>query len=244
MDKKRITWYIVVPLSSALVMVLMYFSGIDALRQIVSPVMKGVFPDSQREFGLLENLQNLLLLITLGFMIHALFRKDSHIERGAFIGGAIITMFIFLEEVDYGLHYYEYLRGIDADEAATKRNWHNVGDRTDTSKKLMDAGMILLFVVLPLFFSNVKHKYLRYIVPTRWAILTLIGSKLVSEFAHLLNNMGLSEGGNINSNISEFREYVNYWLIMIFVYEVAYLRSLHDDPQNPTPMEPEPATSD
>ena len=54
-DKRRILIYAVAPTSLSLLFIALYFSGIEILQTIASPA-------SQREFGLIENAQNLLLL--------------------------------------------------------------------------------------------------------------------------------------------------------------------------------------
>ncbi|MFP6582249.1 MAG: hypothetical protein VCD00_06805 [Candidatus Hydrogenedentota bacterium] len=227
--RKRI-WYIAVPILSALVMVLMYFSGIPVLRQIITPTIEGIYGNSQREFGLLENLQNVLLLTMVIFAIRGAVRKEYLVERVAFGGLACFALFVFLEEIDYGLHFYEYARGIQSDEAAANRNLHNVGDRTSTIKRVVDLGMFVLFVVLPFGFHKSRNRYLRYLAPDRYSVFTLLGSVLVSQFAHFLNDRGFGDAANIGSNISEFREYVTYWLFLLYIRELVFRRNLDDPP--------------
>lgn len=231
--RKRI-WYIAVPITSALIMVLMYFSGIPVLRQIITPTIEGIYGNSQREFGLLENLQNVLLLTMVIFAIRGALRKKDLYERVAFGGLACFAFFVFLEEIDYGLHFYEYARGIQSDEAAADRNLHNVGDRTSTIKRIVDVGMFVLFVVLPFGFHKSRNRYLRYLAPDRYSVLTLMGGVLVSKFAHLLNDRGYGDAANIGSNISEFREYVTYWLFLLYIRELVFHRDLNAPPVKTT----------
>ncbi|MFP6581872.1 MAG: hypothetical protein VCD00_04880 [Candidatus Hydrogenedentota bacterium] len=229
-NRQKLIWYIAVPIISTLVMVLMYFSGIPVLRQIITPTIEGIYGNSQREFGLLENLQNVLLLAMVVFAIRGAVRKKDLVERVAFGGLAFFAFFVFLEEIDYGLHFYEYARGIQSDEAAANRNLHNVGDRTSTIKRIVDLGMFVLFVVLPFGFHKSRNRYLRYLAPDRYSVFTLLGSVLVSQFAHLLNDRGYGDASNIGSNISEFREYVTYWLFLLYIRELVFRRDLGDQP--------------
>jgi hypothetical protein len=54
-----------------------------------------------------------------------------------------------LEEIDYGLHYYDGLAGVSRERMGT-RNLHNIGQATGGIKAVADAGMAVLFVVIPL----------------------------------------------------------------------------------------------
>ncbi|MFP6595910.1 MAG: hypothetical protein VCC01_00510, partial [Candidatus Hydrogenedentota bacterium] len=65
MNRKKILVYGIIPIGSALVMVLMYFSGVELLRNIIAPYIPNIYPNSTREFGLLENLQNATLIAVL-----------------------------------------------------------------------------------------------------------------------------------------------------------------------------------
>jgi len=227
---RKLIWYLAVPILSALAMVSMYFSGVPFLRQIITPTMEGMYANSQREFGLLENLQNIILLAMVAFAIRGAVRKTNIYERVAFGALACFALLIFLEEIDYGLHFYEYARGIQADEASTNRNLHNVGDRTSTVKRIVDLGMFFLFAVLPFAYHKSSNRYLRYLAPDRYSICTLIGSVLVSKTAHLLNDRGFGDAANMGNNISEFREYLTYWLCLLYIRELVVHRSLDAPP--------------
>ena len=79
---RKLIWYLAVPILSALAMVSMYFSGVPFLRQIITPTMEGMYANSQREFGLLENLQNIFLLDMVAFAIRGAVRGAPHIRTG------------------------------------------------------------------------------------------------------------------------------------------------------------------
>ena len=85
-------------------MVLMYFSGVHALQQIISPRIDGMYVNSQREFGLLENMQNVLLIAIVIIAGRAVFKPKPAWERAGFSGIALLSVFVLLEEMDYGLH--------------------------------------------------------------------------------------------------------------------------------------------
>ena len=56
-DKNRLLLYAVFPSCFTLILIALYFSGIEFLQSITSPA-------TQREFGLIENAQNILLLLS------------------------------------------------------------------------------------------------------------------------------------------------------------------------------------
>lgn len=226
MNFKKILVYFVIPMTVSLTLIGMYFSGNNTLQEIVSPRMPGYNPDTWREFGLLENLQNLVLLAMFIVVLLSLRKKTNWTERLGFVLLAVFTLFVFLEEIDYGLHYYEYINDIGWKESREVRNWHNQGDRTDIMKQLVDAFTISLFLLVPLLFSRSKRPLLRYIAPDRHSILTLVAAFLTSRLAHSLQDMDIGTRGTIHNNLSEFRELVTYYVYFLFVAEVGLRRSL------------------
>jgi len=140
----------------------MYFSGNRLLETIVvAPCLEGVYGNSRREFGLLENLQNVVILFIVIIALRAAWRNTEWFVRGPMVLIAASSTFLFVEEIDYGLHWYEYLAGIPGDEAAEVRNLHNLGDTTSTLKTIGDVTMVVLFVVAPFALRNAHHPVVR-----------------------------------------------------------------------------------
>ena len=83
---RKLVIYLVVPAGVTLALILAYFSGVSWLQALVSPRIAGMHPDSSREFGLLENLQNLYLLGIVVVAAWAVKRKTLRIEKAAFAG--------------------------------------------------------------------------------------------------------------------------------------------------------------
>jgi len=90
MITKKIVIYVAVPVGVSLVLIAAYFSGVDWLQQIVSPRMPRMHPNAGREFGLLENLQNMCLLVMVGTAAWGVKRKALKAEKAAL---ALITVF-------------------------------------------------------------------------------------------------------------------------------------------------------
>ena len=230
MAKKKIAVYVIIPLILNLVLILAYFSGVPWLQRLVSPTVFGMHPDTGRELGLLENLQNGLLLAILVILAFGIQRKSEKIERLVFACLLVFSLFVFLEEIDYGLHYYEYARGVPFWRAAQIRNVHNISGTTKVIKNLVDVGMGVLFVVLPLAFAKSTRPLFRYVTPDRFAIFTMIVMVCTSKLAHLLKDLDVGTRGSIHKNISEFRELTIYYLFVIYLATIVFGRTLAPGP--------------
>ena len=232
---RKLVIYLVVPAAVSLALILAYFSGASWLQSLVSPRIAGMHPDSSREFGLLENLQNLYLLGIVVVAACAVKLKTLRIEKAAFAALVLFSLFVFLEEIDYGLHYYEYWNGITFFQAAQTRNLHNIGDANKVLKTLVDATMVLLFVIAPLAFAKTRRPLLRYLTPDRYAILTMVAMFILSRFAHYLRDIGAGTPGTINKNISEFRELTVYYLCLVYLVNIVFYRRFAPAPTDNPP---------
>src|SRR5690242_5010310 len=131
--RHRILWYAAVPAALGLALVLGYFLGPAPLREFVAPLRN-------RELGALENLENLLLLLTAGCCALAARRERDTVVRALLLLAVAATIFLFLEEIDYGHHF---VSSIDVG------NVHNVGHRTVWFRRAERLAVLVGFVVLP-----------------------------------------------------------------------------------------------
>ena len=226
MNRKKIVIYVIIPVALTLTLILAYFSGISWLQHIVSPEISWLQRNSMRELGLLENLQNILLLAIIVILCMAV-RKKPHILKklaAAFLAAGFTLL--FLEEIDYGLTFRDFFMHIPWAESEHVRNLHNQGDRTDILKKTLDLGIALYFVLFPLIFAKSKNRFIRYIVPDRHIVLTVISMLILRELAHGLKDAGYGAGGTMQKNLSEFRELMVYYTFMIYIIDMAFLRKL------------------
>ncbi|MBN2308467.1 MAG: hypothetical protein JXR94_05820 [Candidatus Hydrogenedentes bacterium] len=221
---RRFAVYVAVPSVVTLGLIAMYFSGVPWLQHIVSPNIAGLHPDSNRELGLLENLQNVCLIVMAATALLACRRKPHRVEKAVWGVLAAFSLFVLLEEMDYGLHFYELAASVTFDKATQVRNVHNTFDLTNIMKNGALAGMIFLFVVFPLAFTNSRNPLLRYITPDRFAIGTMVAMFALRTLAHWLRDQGVGGAGTISKNISEFRELITYYLFMVYLLEVAFRR--------------------
>lgn len=229
MPFRKILVFFLIPVIISLAIMAMHFSGIDRLMQIVVPDIPWMNSDSVRELGLLENIQNIYLLAMIATAIYGIKIKPMKWERLLMAFLALGAIFVFLEEIDYGLHYYDYLMKIGPSSAgagAEIRNIHNIGEVTDFLKFIMNAGIALLFVIAPLTLAKSSNSLIRYITPGRWFILTVVSMFLLSRLAHALNRAGFGSG-TLDNNISEFSEMTDYYIFMIYFYELVFGKSGH-----------------
>jgi hypothetical protein len=214
-DKRRLCLYGALPFAVGLLFVALYFSGVELLQAIASPA-------SEREFGLIENTQNLVLLAAVVLCWRAGMRET---ERGwrLFLRLAALACFVlFMEEIDWGDHYWSVLTGSER-PAGEHFNLHNRWDINRWLKKVVDVGFVVFFVLLPLGAKKLPARF-RPLLPDLHSALTLLGGLLVSQIAHWLDDAGWTHNLSLHNNISEFREVFTYWLGLLYLWELTRRR--------------------
>lgn len=147
-------------------------------------------------------------------------------ERILFLSGSLLMLFIFLEEIDYGIDFYDFFTGQHS--VLKKRNWHNqetLGrQNVGYLKRIVDCIMIIWFVLFPMLSDKIRHLPIKYFIPSRWFIIGFIISFVFSRFAHFLQDIGWDvingSPGNLRYNISEFREATTYYLYMLYALQL------------------------
>ena len=211
----------------------MYFSGSYWLQQIIAPSLAGLGMTQSREFGMLESIQNVLLISIVILLIMAVIQRKDIIEKLFFSLGLSAFTFLLLEEMDYGLHYYELIT--EQIQPMETRNWHNQWnegvENATRLKRVVDTINFLWFVVIPLLcltkatgrFRLSKLRGLKFI-PSPWFIVGFIIALLCSKVAHYLDDNGYSiingTAGNLTDTIAEFRETSLYYLYLIYVIQL------------------------
>lgn len=215
--------YWILPSLIILLWIGLYFSGDPDLQRLSVPP----WPEN-REFGGLENTQNVVLLIMLGMVVAGALRARASRERAVMLFFSAGVLFIFLEEIDYGLHYLDHIRGIEHHEARKVRNIHNQGDLTDVFKTISDTILVLWFFVLPWVVNERSNVWLRYFSPARMCSIAVVVMLLLSRFAHYLQDAGMGRvngvEGQLSTNISEFRELFVYWIWMLYFHRLVFRR--------------------
>ena len=217
---KKITAFLLIPGIGSALLIAAYFSGIPWLRAIISPSIN-------REYGLLENLQLVLLLMIVVCAAFGVIIKQNRTEKIIMVVILAGSVFMFLEEFDYGLHYYRLLTGNPLVDSETEKfiNVHNIGEASPKFKLSGDLSLIILFIIFPLFFSRSRNNLLRYLAPNRFFILTVILMFVVSRTAHFLEDAGIGGSGSLHGSISEFRELLTYYVFALYFFELVFRRN-------------------
>ena len=220
--------HIWVPLTANSILISLYFSQNTFCQSLISPVIEELPFRCWREFGLLEQLQNVLLLAIVAVLAHAAFRYHRKADKVFFFTGFLVFLFLFLEEIDYGLHFYSYVTGhnIQADNF-NLHNLKSIGKRQNGTylKKLSDMLLIIWFIAIPLL--NRKRQFphfLHPVIPSLWFIPTLFIAAGASSLAHFLADLELDiiDGaqGSLIGNISEFRETNTYYICLLYALQL------------------------
>lgn len=224
----------IVPTILNTVLIGMYFSGVKIAQQIVAPSVHGLPIRSWREYGLVEQLQNVFLLSIIVFFIVQLWQRKQLIEKAVFFVGAMVITFLFLEEIDYGIHYYELYIGHEADVAEKARNWHNKGEVGEHNvsylKRVIDLITICWFCILPLLARKRNLGRLHALIPSIWFIVVFTISLVFSNVAHYFQSIQFDvingQTGNLLGNISEFRETITYYAYLLYALQLVKTPSL------------------
>jgi hypothetical protein len=199
----------------------MYFSGVRWAQELVCPSVNW-------ELGLVENLQILLLLMILMISIIAIFRKENRMEKVAFSFLSVFTLFVLLEEIDYGGHFLSYFKG-NADtlfiEMTGKANIHNLGNNAKIFKRSIYPLMLVLFIIAPLYVHKFKNPLLKYLIPGKGFVVTSIITIFSYAVPRLLVDFNILEDGGFGVNIGEFSEIMIYYIFFLYLYEIIFEKS-------------------
>lgn len=206
--------YWAAPAVVALLLIGAYFSGSPALRSLVAP-------EINRELGLLESAQHLLLLLCCLAAVRGALASRSSVTRVGWLILLAGSSFMLAEELDWGLHYLEWWRGVAPVDRVVGRSFHD-GIHTKRLKQLSDTIMVVWFVALP-WFAAWRSDDLpgRWPSPSTWLTATVVTSLLASRLAHALEDAGYGAGGALYSGTAEFRELFTYWMWLLYFAELS-----------------------
>jgi len=150
-------------------------------------------------------------------------RADGWVEKAVCALFAAGSALLLLEEIDYGLHYWELVLG---ESGLVTLSIHNMDDNSNLSgiKTASTVFTLLLFVALPLVARNFSDPRIAYFVPDRMLITTVIAAFAMSQFAHTQEEAGWYPNGPLLHNVSEFRETFTYYAFMLYGLDVALRR--------------------
>ena len=210
--RTRLVLYGAVPFVTVGGLMIAYYSGVGWLRQVVAP-------DSGKEFGLLENLQNALLAAITVIAVLGIRRKGLRWER---ISLAILfagSLFMLLEETDYGFQYTD----------ATPVNLHDLGSVELTLEHAARFGGLIFFGGFAILFAGSPNRLLRYLAPDRFAVLTIL---LVTSCWEMAIRLPAGDG-SLTGHELEFAELGIYYIVFLYAYDMVFRRTLEGH-RNPT----------
>ena len=205
-------YYWVIPLIVGWTFQAMYFSNVHWMQEVVAP-------SYDREFGLLENLGSLLIAATLAVLIRISFLPMQPVFRMASILACLMTALLFLEEIDYGLHIFEWMKGIPPGTGAQVRNIHNQGGNTDRIKAVANVLLGAMFVILPYVEGLKRYRWVKILCPSKMILFTVIATVLVALLHEALDPYNLPTNQSLSSNQSEFEELLIYYTFFVYFRE-------------------------
>lgn len=208
--------YVHLPLIILVPSILMYFSGVPWMVELICPSINW-------EFGVIENVQLLILLYMVIISAIAAVKKDQVIEKLAYGFLAVFALFIFFEEMDWGAHFIEYATGEKRSlfsDATGMTNIHNQDGNAKWFKRPVYLLMATIFIVFPLYRESFRNELLRFLTPQKLIIYTVviaILADLIPRFTVILN---IRPDGGFGTNIGEFSEVMVYWTFALYVREL------------------------
>jgi len=202
--RTRLVLYGAVPFVTVGGLMIAYYCGVDVLRRVVAP-------GSGKEFGLLENLQNAVLIAIAAVAVLGLRRKRLRWERISLMFLLAGSLFMLLEEIDYGFQY-----AID-----TPVNVHEFGSVESTLEHVARFGGLTFFGGFAIVFAGSANRLLRYLAPDRFAVLTIL---LVTAFWEVAIRLPRG-GGPLAGDEIEFAEIGVYYLVLLYAYDMVFRRT-------------------
>ncbi|MDX1631980.1 MAG: hypothetical protein R3234_08975 [Thermoanaerobaculia bacterium] len=191
-----------------------YFFGPDWLQAAIAP--------ANREYGLLESLQVLTLLLA-GFLFCGVVLRTSR-PTSRLLFGCIFAGVLFLlgEKTDYGLVFLDLWTGEEPESTVPGRNLHNLGMLEPAIKATGYLALFLWFVWAPLRIERRRLGPLAPFRPSRKCLGTVISAVAIGQVAFFLDDRvggvhGLHRNGH---NVSEFHELMIYFVLLVYAYEV------------------------
>ncbi len=210
--------YWILPLAVLTPLIIMYFSGVRWAQELVCP---SVNP----ELGIVENIQLVLLLMIFIICLMAARRKKQRIEKIIFILLSLFSLFVFVEEIDYGRHFLGYFKGHEDTlfrKLTGETNIHNIGDNAKLFKRSIYPFMGLLFLIAPLMKNRIKNPVVKYLTPGMGFVLTAIITILSYVIPRLIVDLNIREDGGFGWNIGEFSEIMVYYIFFLYLYEIIF----------------------
>lgn len=202
----------------------LFFSGVPDLVKLVNPKM--VHPEMNKEWGLLENIQLVVIAVILGVSVYALIKKEPLLQKVGFGLISLFAVFVFLEEIDYGSHLTQYLTGAGESQLAKVTGVYNIHNYAPSTAKIIKRSvyvlMLVLFIIAPFLKNVFQNRILIFLVPRPKIVIVALLTVLCEVAARALvplNNLKLEELG---MDIGEFSEIMVYYVFLIYLWQLVF----------------------
>jgi hypothetical protein len=213
-------WYL--PIIVLVPAILMYFSGVPWMVEIVCP-------SANREYGLIENLQLLALLYMAVISAMAVVRKTSALEKIGFAFLAVFSVLVLLEEMDWGAHFLEAFTGERSNvfkDLTGQTNIHNQDENAKWFKRPVYLIMAALFIFFPLYREKFTNSLMLYVTPKKVIVGTVVIALLSDLIPRFTVKLGIRPDAGLGTNIGEFSEVMVYYTFALYVHECVFEKSL------------------
>lgn len=248
----KIVLHLIAPVAVWMALSGMYFSRHVVMQRLVSPKLPPLAINTWREYGLLENLQILVLLSMAGVAIHGAILARERMRTAGLALGAALALFVLLEEVDYGTLWLNYARAAPLEWFEPETRWppalrsasyrvdafnlHTAGERFRWMKRGADVFTFMLLVVFPLVVRRFKAatRWASW-APDPWLVATVCVMVVLRFLIHAIagwDEQALAsvtatggtiwENGSMSSNLSEFGELLLYYCFFLYVVQQVY----------------------
>jgi hypothetical protein len=201
------------PIILSLLLMICYFRGPNWLQELAAS-------SYNREFGLVENAQNAILLCTIYLAFRLLKISDYKWPKIFYLLIFFAVVFTFLEEIDYGFHYINYLNDADARQRGINHNIHNLPDVNNQIRLIFYILIAIFVIILPYISSSRLPSLLVHFVADIRLQLTVLAFLVISKMAGIFNDLSHYTNLALDGNISEFEELPLYYLLMVYVYKL------------------------
>jgi|GEM_PF-527701 hypothetical protein len=214
MTAKQHLIYWIMPLIFIFCLSLAYFSGPGWIQDLIAPPIN-------REFGLLENIQNILLVSILLTCFVLFIKENRSLVKTIFLVCVLGSTFMLLEEIDYGYHYINYVNGIATGDDPVVHNLHNQEKHVNNNlMKICYIFLGLFFVIFPYLERDKLPAWLQRLVPSPRLQFSVFVLLLISRFPFLLNKGNFTTNGALYDNLTEFEEVSIYYLFLLYFIEL------------------------
>jgi hypothetical protein len=190
-----------------------YFQGPDWLQEFAAS-------SYNREFGLVENTQNAILLVTVYMAFRLLLIRYTGWLKIGYLVIFSTAVFVFLEEIDYGHHYVNYLNNADAKQRGINHNIHNIGNMNNQLRLFFYIIIAIFIIILPYVRPSRLPSFITHFVPDIRIQLTVLAFPVISKMAGIFNDLSYFTNLALDGNISEFEELPLYYLFLLYVYKL------------------------